>query len=80
MVTASRALTPPSHSEELDVAFPIDHVLLLTFNRPQSLNAMTPRMKNDLDKVLDWFVDEPQLWYVQFPLMTAWTENEGEKR
>ncbi|KAF8224878.1 enoyl-CoA hydratase [Tricholoma matsutake] len=63
-MTTSRALIPPLHSEELGVGFPLEHVLLLTFNRPKSLNAMTPRMRNDLDKVLDWFEDEPQLWVV----------------
>ncbi|KAF9458033.1 enoyl-CoA hydratase/carnithine racemase [Collybia nuda] len=57
-------LTPPPTSEELIVSFPADHVLQLTFNRPKSLNAMTPRMSDDLKRVLDWFEDEPQLWVV----------------
>ncbi|KAG5340519.1 hypothetical protein C0989_001329 [Termitomyces sp. Mn162] len=55
-------LKSPAHSSELKVDFPADHVLLLTFNRPQSLNAMTPTMSEDLRRVLDWFEDEPQLW------------------
>lgn len=57
------SITPP-HSDELRVAFPENHVLLLTFNRPKSLNAMTPQMASDLKLVLDWFEDEPSLWYV----------------
>lgn len=55
-------LKPPVHSSQLKVEFPADHVLLLTLNRPQSLNAMTPTMAEDLRRVLDWFEDEPQLW------------------
>lgn len=35
---------------------------MLTFNRPKSLNAMTPRMTEDLKSMLDWFEEEPQLW------------------
>lgn len=58
------ALTPPAHSNELQVNLPEPHVLLLTFNRPKKLNAMTPRMTEDLTVVLDWFEAEPELWYV----------------
>lgn len=60
MTTTS--LRPPVHSEELEVEFPAEHVLLLTFNRPKSLNAMTPRMTEDLRNVLDWFETEQHLW------------------
>ena len=59
---------PPDHSSELKVAFPAKHVLLLTFNRPKSLNAMTPQMTNDLKTVLNWFEEEPELWYVVNPV------------
>ncbi|RDB15694.1 Enoyl-CoA-hydratase [Hypsizygus marmoreus] len=55
---------PPAHSEEINVAFPANHVLLLTLNRPKSLNAMTPRMTADLERILDWFETESQLWVV----------------
>ena len=58
------ALTPPAHSNELQVNIPAPHVLLLTFNRPKTLNAMTPRMMEDLTALLDWFETEPELWYV----------------
>ena len=58
------ALTHPAHSNELQVNFPGPHVLLLTFDRPKTLNAMTPRMSEDLTVILDWFETEPELWYV----------------
>lgn len=53
---------PPQHSDQLLVDFPADHVLLLTLNRPKALNAMTPQMTTDLERVLDWFDNEPSLW------------------
>jgi len=62
MSSSSGALIPPPHSGELQVTFPADHVLLLTFNRPESLNAMTPQMSADSARVLDWFNNEPQMW------------------
>lgn len=64
----SSFLTPvPPTSEELKVSFPEghEHVLLLTLNRPKSLNAMTPTMQADLQRVLQWYDDEPSLWYVR---------------
>ncbi|KAK7039531.1 ClpP/crotonase-like domain-containing protein [Favolaschia claudopus] len=56
----------PAVSDEIIVQFPKDHVLLLKFNRPKSLNAMTPQMVDDLKKMLDWFENEPSLWVVIF--------------
>jgi hypothetical protein len=64
-------LQPPQHSNEIKVAFPAEHVLLLTFNRPKQLNAMTPRMSEDLKTLLDWFEDEPSLWHVFYS--TLWS-------
>ncbi|KAG6873071.1 hypothetical protein C0995_003379 [Termitomyces sp. Mi166 len=64
MPSTATTLKPPAHSNELKVDFPADHVLLLTFNRPKYLNAMTPTMTEDLRRVLDWFENEPQLWVV----------------
>ncbi|KAH7886438.1 ClpP/crotonase-like domain-containing protein [Phlebopus sp. FC_14] len=55
---------PPSHSDELKVGFPQDHVLLLTLNRPHHLNAITPRLSADIAAVLKWFDEEPSLWVV----------------
>ncbi|KAF8174945.1 enoyl-CoA hydratase [Pholiota molesta] len=57
-------LQPPKHSNEIKVAFPVEHTLLLTFNRPKSLNAMTPQMTTDLKNLLDWFEEEADLWVV----------------
>ncbi|EAU92510.1 enoyl-CoA hydratase/carnithine racemase [Coprinopsis cinerea okayama7 len=58
------SLNPPKTSEQLIVSFPAEHVLLLTFNRPRQLNAMTPQMDEDLRRVLNWFEEEPSLWVV----------------
>lgn len=69
-MSQSLALNPPPTSEELIVTFPADHVLQLTFNRPKSLNAMTPCMSDDVKRVLDWFEDEPQLWCARTTLMS----------
>ena len=54
----------PDHSSQLLVSLPADHVLLLTLNRPRSLNAMTPEMTEDLNRILDWFEEEEELWSV----------------
>ncbi|KAL1716393.1 ClpP/crotonase-like domain-containing protein [Schizophyllum commune] len=56
----------PNHSSQLLVSLPADHVLLLTLNRPRSLNAMTPEMTEDLNRILDWFEEEEELWVVVF--------------
>lgn len=61
-------LNVPHHSDEIRVAFPAEHVLLLTMNRPKSLNAMTPTMEADIDRVLTWYEGEPSLWYVPYTL------------
>ncbi|KAH9920220.1 enoyl-CoA hydratase/carnithine racemase [Epithele typhae] len=53
---------PPAHSEEVKLSFPQEHVMLLTFNRPKSLNAITPTMTSDIKTILDWFDNEPSLW------------------
>ncbi|KAJ6612661.1 enoyl-CoA hydratase [Mycena sp. CBHHK59/15] len=55
---------PPAVSEEILFSIPKEHVLLLTLNRPKSLNALTPQMYDDLRRVLNWFEDEPSLWVV----------------
>ncbi|KZT72974.1 ClpP/crotonase [Daedalea quercina L-15889] len=58
----SAALQPPPHSEEIKVTFPQEHVMLLTLNRPKALNAVSPTMQGDIERVLDWFDNEPGLW------------------
>jgi enoyl-CoA hydratase/carnithine racemase len=61
-MSTKASLTPPAHSNELKVSIPEAHVLLLTFNRPASLNAMSPNLADDIRSVLDWFDDQPDLW------------------
>ncbi|KAF9516537.1 hypothetical protein BS47DRAFT_1390596 [Hydnum rufescens UP504] len=38
------------------------HLLVITFNRPNQMNSMTPGLRDDLLIVLDWFDAEPDLW------------------
>ncbi|KAH9948189.1 enoyl-CoA hydratase/carnithine racemase [Amylocystis lapponica] len=61
---ANAHFSPPLHSNEIKVSFPQEHVMLLAFNRPKSLNAMTPTMEQDISNVLAWFDNEPSLWRV----------------
>lgn len=56
------ALHPPSHSEQLKVSFPQEHVMLMTLNRPSHLNAMTPQLTTDIAAILNWFDEESSLW------------------
>lgn len=58
------AFHPPSHSEELKVSFPQEHVMLMTLNRPRHLNAMTPQLTASIATILNWFDEEPSLWWV----------------
>lgn len=58
------ALRPPSHSEELKVSFPQQHVMLMTLNRPRHLNAMSLQLSTDMAATLNWFDDESSLWVV----------------
>ncbi|KAF9262239.1 ClpP/crotonase [Marasmius fiardii PR-910] len=57
------SFTPPETTQLL-VSFPSEHVVLLTFNRPERLNAMSPQLGQDLERVLDWFENEDELWAV----------------
>ncbi|PPQ77554.1 hypothetical protein CVT25_011414 [Psilocybe cyanescens] len=57
-------LQPPHHSNEVKVSILENRVLLITFNRPKALNAMTPQMSEDLKHLLDWFEEESELWVV----------------
>jgi hypothetical protein len=61
---SSIQLDVPSHSDELKVSFPADHVLLLSMNRPKALNAMSPQMAEDIRIVLNWFDEQVSLWWV----------------
>ena len=55
----------PQHGDSLRVAFPEEHILLITLNRPEVLNTMTPGMEADMKALLDWFDKEPDLWGVE---------------
>lgn len=61
------ALRPPPHEEHLKVSFPQDHVMLITLNRPNNLNAITPQLTKDIATILNWFDDQTSLWYVLSP-------------
>lgn len=54
--TSPDSATLPTLSEQVKASIPCDHVLLITLNRPRSLNAMTPQMEDDLRKLLNWSV------------------------
>lgn len=58
----SLASPPPKHGSHLVLAYPAKHVLQLTLNRPKSLNAMTWDLKEDIERVMDWFEVEKSLW------------------
>ncbi|KAI0059422.1 enoyl-CoA hydratase/carnithine racemase [Artomyces pyxidatus] len=65
MAHAHSFLSPaPSLSGEVKISFPEPHVLLLTFNRPHALNAVSQRMEADVQAVMQWFDEEPSLWVV----------------
>lgn len=36
--------------------------MLVTLNRPKALNSLTAEMTDDLDRIMNWFEDEPELW------------------
>jgi hypothetical protein len=55
---------PPGHLNELIVSVPEAHILVLALNRPKFMNAMTPTLHNDINNLLNWFDDEPNLWWV----------------
>ncbi|KAJ5621227.1 hypothetical protein N7528_006010 [Penicillium herquei] len=43
------------------VSFPAPHVMLVVFNRPQVLNAMTSSAQYDLESLFSWYDNEPSL-------------------
>ncbi|KAI0050588.1 ClpP crotonase [Auriscalpium vulgare] len=56
------ASPPPAHSPALTLEFPDAHILLLCFNRPDALNAVSDPMRDDINAVMRWFDNEPDLW------------------
>ena len=69
LLTTSMSVEPPAHSDAVKVAFPAEHVLLLSMNRPKSLNAMSFDMEQDLRTLMDWFDEEPSLWFDSLSLL-----------
>ncbi|KAH7195732.1 ClpP/crotonase-like domain-containing protein [Fusarium oxysporum] len=51
---------PPAQSYGL-VSFPAQHVMLVVFNRPKALNAMTSDAEYELEALWEWYDDEPSL-------------------
>ena len=43
------------------MSFPVPHVMLVVFNRPQALNAMTSAGQYDLESLWSWYDNEPTL-------------------
>ncbi|KAL0059034.1 hypothetical protein AAF712_014272 [Marasmius tenuissimus] len=63
----AKSSSEPPKTTQLIVSFPSSHVVLLTFNRPDRLNAMSPQLAQDLESVLDWFEkEEESLLYLRF--------------
>ncbi|KAI1876739.1 hypothetical protein JX265_003355 [Neoarthrinium moseri] len=59
--TPPRLNTSPPEVPNAKVSFPIPHVLLVTLNRPDSLNAIPRPQHFALGRLWDWFDDEPAL-------------------
>ncbi|KIM64188.1 hypothetical protein SCLCIDRAFT_15367 [Scleroderma citrinum Foug A] len=57
-------MPPPAISTDLKASFPQEHVLLLTLNRPNRRNAISPALSREIGSVLAWFDEEPSLWVV----------------
>ncbi|CAG8603265.1 16587_t:CDS:2, partial [Acaulospora colombiana] len=57
-------LNPPATGDHLITSCPATHVLLLVLNRPKALNAMTPELQEDIERMLDWAENEPEVWVV----------------
>ncbi|KAL4064128.1 ClpP/crotonase-like domain-containing protein [Scleroderma yunnanense] len=57
-------IIPPATSTDLKVSFPQEHVLLLTLNRPDKRNSVSPTLSDEIGRVLAWFDEEPSLWVV----------------
>jgi len=52
--------TPPKTKYCL-LTFPTSHVLLVTINRPEKLNALNLPAHFELDEIFNWYNSEPRL-------------------
>jgi enoyl-CoA hydratase/carnithine racemase len=53
---------PFKTTDQVNVTFKDEHVLLVTMNRPNQRNAMSIELEDDLNRIFDWFEQEPSLW------------------
>jgi hypothetical protein len=60
MSNPSLASPPPTQTYAL-LSFPSPNILLVTFNRPQSLNCVNIAGSWELDALFTWFDNEPSL-------------------
>lgn len=53
--------SPPPEVPDVLVTFPVEHVLLVTFNRPKQLNSLPTTHHAPLDALFRWYDSEPSL-------------------
>lgn len=53
--------TPPPNPEHALLSFPAPYVLLVTLNRPKSLNCINSQGHEDLHEVWEWMDEEPSV-------------------
>lgn len=51
----------PPLPRDATISFPGRHVMMVTFNRPKALNAMTSAAQYDLEALFSWYDNEPSL-------------------
>jgi enoyl-CoA hydratase/carnithine racemase len=62
MASLPKELTsPPPRPSQVLLAFPKPHILLITLNRPDQLNAITASLHHDLLSLYEWYDSEPWL-------------------
>jgi len=53
--------TPPPNVQDAVVSFPTKNILLVTLNRPKSLNCINTTGHYELDALWNWLDNEPSL-------------------